>query len=258
MNLEGVLKGSVLTIRRHAVLAAPSVISLLLVALIVELSFRSNVTPAATPGAAEIAETTEGVGRVVMTSVVNVFFQIFSQTVTVAMADDVVKTGRCSLRAGFYAAYPKLMDILVTAVALVMPPAVCISLARAFPDMDTLCLLAALAAGLGLAFYFMFAVTALAIEDLNAPDAMLKSIALVRGNSRDAIRLFLSVAAAGLFAAAASLVFSGVPVLGYPVYVAASGIYMAFTSVVFLMSYRALNAGAAPRVNAGAAPPRQS
>jgi hypothetical protein len=255
MNIVGVFKESALAIKRHTALVAPSVMSILVVALIFELSFRSNVSPVTVPGAESLPEVKDNMGRIILTIMVNVFFQILSQTVTVAMAEDATKTGGCSVRAGFYAVYPKILDILLTAVALILPPAVFISMARALPSMGALLHLAALVAGMGFAFYFMFVVAALAVDNLNAQGAMSRSFTVVRQNTQTAIRLFLSVAAMWFIVAVASIALSYIPIVGYPVYIAVSSFFMTFVTISFLISYRTLGGGATPRVNGDVPPP---
>jgi hypothetical protein len=83
---------------------------------------------------------------------------------------------------------------------------------------------------------------------------MLKSFTVVRQNTQAAIRLFLSVAAMGFIVAVASIVLSYLPIVGYPVYIAMSGLYMTFITIAFLISYRTLGGMQPPRVNGGSAP----
>lgn len=216
-DIGGIIKESLDLFKRNYLLAVPAVIAVFAVSF-TSLAFSKSY---------------QHVRAIALLGLISMTVTLFAHGATLAMAREAIKTGKTSLKTAVFAARVLLAPMLVDSFI--------VSLAVGIGSM--LFLLPGLAA----AYFLMFALPVLVMEEKGALGAIAGSVRLVRGHWRESLVLFVAAVVGALVLGMVNMFLRLIPVAGQLLSVALTGAFMGVLSLVIMETYGIISEGAERR-----------
>lgn len=212
-DIGGIIKECLDLFRRNYLLVVPAVIAVFAVSF-ASLAFSRSY---------------QHVRAIAFLGLVSMTVTLFAHGATLTMAREAVETGKASLKTAAFAARVLMAPMLVVSFL--------VSLAVGVGSM--LFLLPGLAA----AYFLMFALPVLVMEDKGALGAIAGSVRLVRSHWRESLVLFVSAVVGALVLGMVNMFLRLIPVAGQLLSVALTGAFMGVLSLVIMKSYGIISEG---------------
>jgi hypothetical protein len=162
-----------------------------------------------------------------LVAVLSFVLHSFSQGMTIAMIDDILRKGECSLKTGFDRALSRISSLI--GGGLIMGVLVALGMAVFFIP------------GLVVAFFLMFTFVSIVMDEEGAIGGLKASFMTVKNNLGSALSIFIVVIGIGLLVGIINAVFGMIPFLGHLVSLVIMGGFFSFVAAVLVLTYRELN-----------------
>jgi hypothetical protein len=156
-------------------------------------------------------------------SIVSFTLQTLSQGIVIAMTEELIKGGNCSLRRGFEKALSRFANLISAGLIIGI--------------LFTFGLSLFILPGLIVAYIFMYTFVIIMVEESWAVDALRKSYSLIRTNLSQTLILFFALAGLGLLISIINVALRSIPLFGHFVTVILIGGCLSFIAVVLYKSY---------------------
>jgi len=162
-----------------------------------------------------------------LVAVLSFVLHSFSQGMTIAMIDDILRKGEYSLKTGFERALSRISGLI--GAGLIMGVLVALGMAVFFIP------------GLVVAFFLMFTFVAVILDEEGAIGGLRVSFMTVKYNLGSALSIFIVVIGIGLLVGIINAVFGMIPLLGHLISLVIMGGFLSFVAAVLVVAYRELN-----------------
>lgn len=206
-DIGGVIRESLALFRRNYLLAVPAIIAVFAVSF-ASLAFSKSY---------------QHVRAIALLGLISMTVTLFAHGATLAMAREAIETGKASLKTAAFAVRVLLVPMLVDSFL--------VSLAVGAGSM--LFLLPGLAA----AYFLMFTLPILVMEDKGALGAIAGSVRLAKSHWRESLVVFVAVVVGALVLGMVNMFLRLIPVAGQLLSVALTGSFMGVLSLVIMKSY---------------------
>jgi len=204
------IKESALVLRRHYIIAVPSIIAVLIV-FFVSLA---------------VIPSPEDTRRLVVMGFFSMLLSLYAHGVTLAMAREALETGSTSLNTASFIA-TRLAGTFVAAIVIIIA-------------LVTVGFMLLVIPGLIAGFFLMFTLPSVVADSAGTMEALQNSFTVIRANMRDALMFYGILIAFGLIFSMANILLSVVPVIGQVAGVILSGAFWGFVSVLMMDVYKTL------------------
>jgi hypothetical protein len=210
LDFGSIIKESALVLRRHYILAVPSIIAVLLASFI----------------SLAVVKSPEDTSRMLLMGFISMLLSLYAHGVTLAMAREALETGSTSMQTASFIAVRLFRTF--SAAALIMGGLVGTgSMFFVIP-------------GFIAALFLMFTFPSIVVDTVGAVEALRRSYTIVKANMRDSAMFFGIVIAFGLVFGMVNIILSVVPVAGQLAGVVLSGALGGFVGVMMVRVYKAL------------------
>jgi len=214
-------------LRLHKHIAAPSVIVSLVMTILSVIFISNPIASAPSPHIITSKDIEPIMGSLLSLGMLDFLLHIFSLAIVIAMVNDVIDKQECSIKGGIASALSRINVLFSSAVFLGV---------LLFAGILLLFVPALIAA-----FLFMFTIVIIISDDrTNAVTAMKLSYIIVRRNLNYSLSVFLSLIFTGMIVTLFNILISSVHGLGQIIPSITMGIYMAFSGIVLILSYRGI------------------
>lgn len=240
MNIVGLLQDSFGKVRSNPIILVPilgatvliALLSLILVGSLVPhvgpMNSRMVVSPDEAIGFAGMA-----IGRLIVLMIVGSIAGLIAHGMTVLMADDAIEGRDVHLSTSWQRVRERIVPLLIASVVV----GILVSLGMVLLVLP----------GVIVAFFLMFSIVALMLNELAPLNAIGKSFTTVKSHLAATFVFFLVMIALGVLIGIVNFVLGLIPILGAILTVVVSSAYASFLSVFVVAVYRGLTGdGAVP------------
>lgn len=230
MNITGILKESLDTLKNNFIIIVPTVVvsiiitilSLLLIGGGIASMPKIDVGEMDNPAAMmDAAGGLMGIALIIV--IISMALGTISHGIVIAMAKEAVDTGNTSISSSFNSAIGKIRQLILSAI-IVSIIVMIGTLLFCLP-------------GLIAAFLLMFTFIGIIVSNLGALDAIKNSFELVKTNFKDSLVLFLLIIVTGFVFIITSTILSIIPILGQLIGVVIMGLFWGYISIVMVRAY---------------------
>lgn len=230
MDIVGILKESVDTVKNNFIIIIPTVIVSIIIAFLSILLIGGSIASMAVIGGGKIdntaamMEAASGLmGIALVLGLISMVLGTISHGVVIAMAKEAIDTGKTSINSGINSAIDKIGHLIIAAILVSI-----IVMIGGFLFVLP---------GLIATFLLMFTFVGIIVNNYSAIEAMKRSFEIVKTNLKDSVVLFLVVIVIGFLFAIASSIFNIIPILGQLIGMALMGLFWGYISIVLVKAY---------------------
>lgn len=209
LNMPAIIRSGALSVRRHPILMAPTVVSIALSFVASSFTIKSQ----------------EDIRGIFLQMVLAIILNVYAHGVTVAMAWEIHQRGATSLKTATLVAGQAFSRLLPLSLLIGLSFSIGFSMF--------------MLPGLAAALFFMYTMSALAVGNLSAYDAIAEGARVMRENFRTSLSLLGTLALTSIVIGLMSLSLMVVPVIGLLANVIISSGFTAAVSVILLQTYLA-------------------
>lgn len=228
MNIGVIFKESFDLVRRNIVIIVPPIGVSVFTTLLTLLFIGAGVFKLSGMDAG--MNTVPGAGGMMVYGfffgIISMILQGLSQGMTIAMADEAMREGRCSLQYGYRRAMERVGALFVASVI--------------FSILVSVGMMLFFIPGLIVTYIFMFTFVIIMTENRDGIEALKGSFSTVRTNLSQTFILFAALAGVGVLLSIISMFFRAIPLFGQMIVAVIMGGFFAFVSTSVLKAYRVL------------------
>lgn len=230
MNITGILKESLDTLKNNFIIIVPTVVVSIIITILSLLLIGGGIASMPKIDVGEIdnpAAMMDAAGGLMGIALIIVIISMalgtISHGIVIAMAKEAVDTGNASISSSFNSAIGKIRQLILSAI-IVSIIVMIGTLLFCLP-------------GLIAAFLLMFTFIGIIVSNLGALDAIKNSFELVKTNFKDSLVLFLLIIVTGFVFIITSTILSIIPILGQLIGVVIMGLFWGYISIVMVRAY---------------------